>query len=179
MATVTIQKISHGVEVALGKRIVGRVTGNAYTVNALGQATVDTQDAAHMYTAGWVPAFGGVGLANSGVTTIDFGAFPGSPSATTTIVAGDAADPNAILDVWVAQVATADHSADEHAADPPLVSAVADGLGNIIIVGQPSGRDLFVQPGTPPGNLAGSQAPIGQTQLCPVGKWSVAWAFSP
>lgn len=177
MATVTVQR-PHSLETTSARRIVGRVTSSAYTVNALGQATVDTQDAAHLYTAGWTPAFEGSGLPSSGVAVIDFGAFPGSPFASTTVVAIDASDPNAILDAWVTQVATVDHSADEHAADPPLVSAVADGAGNIIIIGQPSGRDLFVPPGTPPAG-ASSQAPIGQTQLTPVGKWSVAWAFSP
>lgn len=181
MTTVTLQKLRPFQE-GQSSSFSGAVTANSYVIDALGRVTVDVLDAAFLIPHGWsylVPGSGGGTIATSGVGTIDFGAFPGAPSATATVVAANAADPNAVLDVWIAQVATVDHSADEHAADPPLVSAVSDGAGNIIITGQPSGRDLFVPPGTPPGNLSGSQAPIGQTQLMPVGKWSVAWAFSP
>lgn len=183
MATVTLQRIRSNTEGGGHSQLAsGPVTGKQYLIDQLGRVTVDVLDAPFFVVKGWsYYQLGGGGgtAATSGIATLDFGAFPGSPSATTTVVAVDASDPNAILDAWIAQVATVDHSADEHAADPPLVSAVADGAGNIIITGQPSGRDLFVPPGTPPGNLAGSQAPIGQTQLMPVGKWSVAWAFSP
>lgn len=180
MATVLLQ---HPIVPSLtyARRINGIVTGNAYNVNSIGQVIVDTRDAPQFLSKGYIDVLGGGGSggATSGVATLDFGVFPGSPSATTTVVAVDASDPSAVLDAWITQVATVDHSADEHAADPPMVAIVADGAGNIIITGQPSGRDMIVQPGVATGHVNTSQAPIGQTQLMPVGKWSVAWAFSP
>lgn len=183
MATVTLQRLKgYAGAAGFSEFAGGPVTGNSYVIDALGRVTVDVLDAPFFIVKGWCYyeyGAGGSTSPTSGVAVIDFGAFSGSPSASTTIVAGDANDPNAVLDAWIVQVATVDHSADEHNADPPLVGIVADGNGNIIITGQPSGRDLFVQPGVAPGNIAGSQAPVGQTQLMPVGKWSVAWAFSP
>lgn len=164
------------------RRITGQATGNAYVVLPNGVVTVDTRDAPQLQAHGWVDAYpgsGGGSAPTSGVATIDFGAFPGTPTATATVVAADAGDPNAVLDAWIVAIATADHTADEHAVDPPLVSAQADGLGNIIITGEPSGRDLFVPPGVGPGQAGLSQMPLGQIQLMPVGKYSVGWAFSP
>ncbi len=111
--------------------------------------------------------------------TVDFGRFPGSPSARTEIElpAGDY-DPNAILDVWIAPVDTPDHTADEHAADPPQVSAkVID--GKIVIQAFPSGRDKPIPDGTPFGNTANSQRPIGNQQPMPYGVWTVGWSLGP
>ena len=160
------------------RRIVGAVTGNAYFVNSVGNATVDVLDSPPLQANGWIPAFGGSGLPTSGVATIDFGAFPGNVTAQVTVAAVDASDPNTEIDAWIIPVATADHTADEHIADPPRVIAAISG-GNIVISGFASGRDLPVPPRTPFGNAAGSQMPIAQQQLTPSGKWSVALAFSP
>jgi hypothetical protein len=84
---------------------------------------------------------------------------------------------DAVLDVWIAPIATSDHSADEHSADPPLVNAQIIN-GNIVINAYASGRDKPIPAGTPFGNAAGSQQPIGQQQPMPYGKWTVAWAFA-
>lgn len=176
MPTIQLQRFRPFQETQ-SKAVTGPVTGTLYIVDPLGRVSVDTADSPYFIADGYSLA-APIGAATSGIATLDFGPFPGSPSASVTIPAVDAADPNAVLDAWIVQVATVDHSADEHAVDPPMVSAVADGNGNIIITGGPSGRDLFVPPGTPYG-AASSQQPIGQIQLMPVGKWSVGWAFSP
>lgn len=112
-------------------------------------------------------------------TTIDFGPFPGSASARTEIdLSATEYDPNATIDVWIAPVDTSDHTADEHAADPPLVSAeVRD--GKIVIQAFASGRDKPIPDGTPFGNTANSQRPIGNQQPMPYGVWTVGWALSP
>lgn len=182
MATVTLQRIrpfQHGQTGAFG----GAVTGNMYVIDALGRVTVDVLDAAYMIPHGWdylVPGSGGGTVATSGVATLDFGAFPGSAQASLVVANIDIADPNAELDAWIIPVATVDHTADEHTADPPRITAQLTPPGtSFTINGFPSGRDLPVPPGTPFGNTANSQLPIGQQQLMPSGKWSVAWAFSP
>ena len=161
------------------RAISGFVTGNQYSVDGLGRVIVDTQDAPRMLAAGWLYA-DLAALPNestSGVATLDFGSFPGSSTASVTVTASELFDPTAVLQVNVTPTATADHTADEHTADPPRVSAVVSG-STIVITGFPSGRDLPVPPGTPFGNTANSQMPVAQQQLMPVGKWSVAWAFA-
>lgn len=178
--TVTLQRIQQAAGPAQ-RTIVGPFTGTVYVVNSLGQVTVDTADQAYLVAQGYIPALGGSQGANSGVAVLDFGAFPGSASTSVVVSIEDISDPNAELDVWVIPVATVDHTADEHVADPPRVIAANTNPvtgGSFTISGFPSGRDLAVPPGTPFGG-ASSQMPIASQQLMPVGKWSVAWAFSP
>jgi hypothetical protein len=143
------------------------VTGNLYVVNALGIAIVSTLDAPGFLAAGWAAApWASEGAPVAGVATINFGAFPGSSSATVTFAAPTPADANSQLSAWIIPVATADHSADEHIVDPPRVSAALDGLGNAVITGVsniPNALDR-INPGPDP---------------MPYGAWSVAWAFSP
>lgn len=59
--------------------------------------------------------------------TINFGAWPGSDEATLTIIGQANIVATSEIRVWVPAIATADHSADEHAMDPPAVTA-----GNIV-----------------------------------------------
>jgi hypothetical protein len=114
----------------------------------------------------------------SGVATINFGPFPGSSSAVLMLPGwSDMGIPAQPINAWAIPFGTADHTADEHVADPPRFSAAVDGLGNIVISGFPSGRDLPVPPGTPFGNSS-SQMPIGNQQPMPYGAWSVGWAYS-
>lgn len=163
MATITLQKIRPFAETQ-SHPIVGPVSGNKYVVDALGRVTVLTSDANAMMALGWLPAVPGSGggtTPSSGVTTVDFGSFPGSDFATVTLTAADAADPNAILIAQVVPIATADHSADEHLVDPPRVGAINNGDGTITINAVP--RDAIPSP-IPPDPM-------------PYGKWSVAWGF--
>lgn len=181
MATVLLQHLS-GFYKDQQRTIYGPVTGNLYNVDQLGRVLVDTLDAPYFIARGVQYAVYGAGggtTATSGIATLDFGSFPGSVSATVTVAATDPFDPNAEIDAWVIPVATADHTADEHIADPPRVQAAISG-STIVISGFASGRDLPVPNQTPFGNPAlSSQMLIGSRQLTPYGKWSVAWAFSP
>jgi hypothetical protein len=159
------------------RRINGNVTGNGYNVNSIGQVLVDVRDEPQFLTKGYIPV--GSPLGNNGIAQINFGAFPGSPQASTTVSGVDVNDPNSVVSVWVIPIATTDHSADEHIADPPRVNGYADGNGNIIINAYPSGRDLFVPARTPFGQSSTSQQPVGQIQCMPYGQWSVAWTVAP
>jgi hypothetical protein len=179
--TITLQRSRGDAAAGHSRSVVGASTGTIYIVDGVGRVTVAAADAGYLIAEGFVvytPGSGFGSTPSSGVTTISFGAFPGSSSATTTIIAGAAADPNAAIDAWVTPIATADHSAEEHAGDPPLVVAAVVSGGNIVINGYPSGRDLFVPAQTPFVNTP-SQMPIGMQQVMPYGAWSVAWAFAP
>jgi hypothetical protein len=103
-----------------------------------------------------VPTSGGIGSA----ILVDFGAFPGSSYASTTIPdAVPQGDSNALVQAYVVPIATVDHSADEHVVDGPILSVAEDGAGNLIISAIPNGQ-VFQTDG-----------------MMPWGKWSVAWNF--
>jgi hypothetical protein len=177
--TVTLQRLRP--DQMQAKSIIGAATGNLYLADSLGRVTVNVLDAAALYAEGYAAltlGSGGGSAPSSGTGILSFGPFPGSSSATVTLVAAAQSDPNAVIDCWIVPIATADHSVDEHqSSDAPIVSAVASGA-NIIITGYPSGRDLPVPPGTPPAGAA-SQMPIASQQLMPYGAWTVGWAFAP
>lgn len=180
MATITLQRTGR-FQAELQRTAIGPLTGNLYLINPLGQVTVDTQDQPYFVAHGWIPAFGQFsGQPTSGNSTLDFGAFPGQPEATLVVSSPDISDPAAIIDAWIIPAATTDHTSDEHLADPPRLAAINTTPGtSFTIYGFPSGRDLPVPPGTPFGNAANSQMPVGQQQLMPSGKWNVGWAYSP
>jgi hypothetical protein len=83
---------------------------------------------------------------------------PARSNATTTI---PAVEPRraAMVEAFVVPIATDDHSADEHAVDAPLVSAQADGAGNIVISAYPNSNVVPID------------------KMMPWGKWSVAWNY--
>lgn len=178
MPTVSLTHIIR--EQSLSRAMTGAVTGNIYVVDQLGRVTVDTQDAPRLIASGAMlytnPAdAGGGGFPSYGTAVVDFGAFPGKPVTETTVTVG-AVDLNAITEVQVAFSATVDHSADEHAVDPPMVSGQISGT-TLTIRANCSGRDRPVPPGIPFGNTANSQMPIARPQMQPYGKWNVAWAL--
>jgi len=179
MATVSLQKIDANVAMGQQQSIFGPVTGAIYIVDPLGRVVVSTLDSPTLIAQGWaytrlddLPS-----SPTAGITTVNFGVFPGAQSAQTTIAAVDIDDPSAVPDCWVVPQATADHSADEHSADPPLVNAQVVG-GNLVINAFASGRDWPTPPGTPFGNSANSQMPTSCQQPQPYGAWTVGWAFS-
>lgn len=134
--------------------LVGPVTGTMYSVNALGQVEVDDADVSAFMSQGWLRT------TYSGTAVVDFGAFPGSLSASTTVSgvlpSGDISGP---IVCQIIPVATVDHSADEHAVDGPTVSAQPDGNGNLIISAYPNTNVIPVD------------------DMMPWGKWTVAWFF--
>jgi hypothetical protein len=64
-----------------------------------------------------------------------------------------------MVEAFVVPIATADHSADEHAVDAPLVSMQADGNGNLVISAYPNTNVVPVD------------------NMMPWGKWSVGWTY--
>lgn len=72
---------------------------------------------------------------NTGSVLVDFGAFPGTDSATVSVTGQTAITSGSIVTVWVAPATTTDHSVDEHilTAPSPFVSAVTAGVGFTII----------------------------------------------
>jgi hypothetical protein len=62
-------------------------------------------------------------MAGSGTTTIDFGAFPGSLYTSVAITGETGIVAGSLVEAWVRPVATADHLADEHIVDPPVIIA--------------------------------------------------------
>lgn len=179
MATVALQRIKVLPDIGMQHQLTGPVTGQLYIVDPLGRVVVSTLDSPYLLVKGWSYARLDdlAGSPTAGVATINFGAFPGAPSAQLTIAASDVDDPNAVIDAWIVPIATADHSADEHSADPPLVSAQVVGV-TLVINAFASGRDKPVPAGTPFGQTTTSQMPIGEQQPMPYGAWSVGWAFA-
>lgn len=53
-------------------------------------------------------------MAGSGVTTLDFGAFPGGTDASVAVTGQGSIVSGSLVEAWIRPVATADHSADEH-----------------------------------------------------------------
>ena len=84
--------------------------------------------------------------AQEGTTTINFGAFPGALDASVTVSA-----PNILagsnLDAWIEAAATADHSIDEHWADPPVITSgnIVAGVGFTIYGISRDGGTIFGQ----------------------------------
>lgn len=118
----------------------------------------------------------------SGVTTIDFGAFPGSPDASVTITGQAGILAGSKVKAWIIATATADHSADEHWLESISVMA-----GNIVAA---TGFTIYarntnelVEPPISPTRLAGpvrSDRPDnskGQSMRL-YGQYTVAWEWS-
>lgn len=110
-------------------------------------------------------------MATQGSATLDFGAFPGSPTASLAITGQTGIGGSALVECWVMPVATADHSADEHIIDPPEVEAgtVIAGTG-FTIYGSAftSGQMAWV---------LGQSAPQGAVVMI-YGTWNIAWVWS-
>lgn len=109
----------------------------------------------------------------AGQTTVNFGVAPGAAD-TSTVITGQ---PNIVagssVDAWIIASPTADHSADEHWADPPLIIAgnIIPGIGFTIYArcqgDDGGGLDQF--------GGAGNFQTSGVT-VC-YGAWSVAWQW--
>ncbi len=60
-----------------------------------------------------------------GTTTIDFGAFPGTGDASVAVTGLKGIVAGAVVHAWIKVADSADHTADEHAVEPPLLEAGA------------------------------------------------------
>ena len=90
----------------------------------------------------------------NGISTVNFDAFPGSTDTTTVIMGQGGIFAGSNVEAWLVATATADHSADEHWADPPKITAgsIVAGVGFTIYAAS-SDRRAY-------------------------GLWSVAWRWS-
>lgn len=70
---------------------------------------------------------GGGGSLNTGTTTVDFGAFPGSNYATTNVTGQAGILAGSFINVVIRPIATADHLEDEH-----LVESIRLVVGTVI-----------------------------------------------
>lgn len=95
-------------------------------------------------------------MVRSGLAQVDFGAAPGTDTASLAITGQDDIAATATISVTIAYADTTDHSADEHLVDPPRVTA------GTIVAG--TGFTIYA-------------APSGNQNLV-YGKWYVAWRWA-
>lgn len=117
----------------------------------------------------------------SGTTTIDFGAFPGKSDASVAVTGQAGIVSGSLVEAWIRPVDTADHLADEHIVDAPVIMA-----GNIVAA---TGFTIYgvARDGIPvpdamrrSGAASGSD-PLqerGRTAPMPYGLWTVAWVWN-
>ena len=113
----------------------------------------------------------------SGQTTINFGAFPGVSDVSLAITGQAGIVAGSLVEAWLALVATADHSADEHFADGPLVYAgnIIAGTGFTIYA---RARDKTPVPdGTIQKLDPGQGEDVGRTSPMVYGLWTVNWVW--
>lgn len=66
-----------------------------------------------------------VGIGNSGTTQVDFGAWPGSNEADTTVAGQDSIRADSETDAWIGAIATTDHTINDHAYAKAFVGVMA------------------------------------------------------
>lgn len=109
-----------------------------------------------------------------GTTTVNFGAFPGAGEATATIIGQGSILSGSLVEAWIMPTATADHSADEHWVDPPLVIA-----GNVVAA---TGFTIYAQSPTRSQNVPDyidgdkEQRPVNDGRF--YGQYTVAWVWN-
>ncbi len=103
----------------------------------------------------WRPLFGGGGFTEMGNATVDFGAFPGTAEARTTITGQSAILTTSSAHAWVRSEDSADHSAQEHSLEDFAVHTESLSAGN--------GFTIVVHP------------QIGPTY----GVYNISWAWGP
>jgi hypothetical protein len=121
------------------------------------------------------------------ITTISFGAFPGSSDASLDITGQTGIDVSSVVNAWIMPADTDDHTADEHRIETISVMAgnVVPGVGftiyaqNTSQTNEPigkSGIDGFRSIAAPTYGYAGES--VGGKGTLIYGKWTVAWKWS-
>jgi hypothetical protein len=95
-----------------------------------------------------------------GQTTLDFGAFPGSNTATVAVTGQASIVAGSLIEAWLRPEATADHSIDEHMVEDLKIVA------RDIVAG--TGFTIYGFPVLNPGGIA--------VKL--YGAWTVAWVWN-
>lgn len=121
------------------------------------------------------------------VTTINFGAFPGSSDASLVITGQTGIDTSSVVNAWLMPTDTDDHTADEHRVETISVMAgnVIPGVGFTIYAQNTSQiNEPLIQAGNNQNRnaltmtLGDSQPSIGGAGTLIYGKWTVAWKWS-
>lgn len=131
---------------------------------------------------------GGAGSGASGVTEVDFGAFPGNSDSSVAVTGQASIVAGSVVNAWIVATATSDHSADEHFIETIRVTAgnIIAGTGftiyafNTSQANEPllvnrSGRISIAGAATTPSSLQGIQIGGKGTRL--YGKWTVHWEW--
>ena len=128
-----------------------------------------------------------VGGGAQGVTTIDFGAFPGASDTSLAITGQAGIDSGSVVTAWLQPTDTDDHTADEHRVETISVMAgnVVNGVGftiyaqNTSQINEPltlAGVDTHRPAATTVYGYPGRS--IGGRGTRIYGKWTVAWKWS-
>ena len=107
----------------------------------------------------------------NGTTTLNFGAFPGSPEASDDVSGQSGLVAASRLDAWVMPITTADHSADEHLVEALDVKAVYKLDGTLTVKGV-----VVTFPALRGNDLSGSSR-SGSTAHRLFGQFSVGWVW--
>lgn len=112
-------------------------------------------------------------MAQQGITTINFGAFPGAAYSSVAVTGQAGIVAGSLVEAWIRPVATGSHTADEHLVDPPRVIAgdIIAGTGFTIHGFIEDFHQITRLEGSPEGGL-NNNAP-----LC-FGQWTVAWCWN-
>ena len=116
-----------------------------------------------------------------GVTTVTFGAFPGTTDCTTVITGQTGIGAGSAVEAWIICTATSDHSADEHWVDPPEVTAgnIVAGTGfTIYAMGNPGSIEPNYNMGLVVNNKSYPNAATGIITPMPYGAWTVGWCWN-
>ena len=113
----------------------------------------------------------GAGTSIVGSGEIDFGGHPGSAQAELVIGGQAGIVAGSIVEAWIVAKATADHSADEHFADPPrlIAGAIVPGTGFTI-------AGFARDPVRVSSALVRGKQVTKSPQRC-YGRWSVQWRW--
>lgn len=108
-----------------------------------------------------------------GITTIDFGVFPGKTSASGSITGQSSILTTSLVEAWLVPSGTVDHTSDEHLAEGSNIRLQA---GNIVAgTGFTIYANALDNPGTGISDGAGR---IQKDGYLLYGLWSVAWVWN-
>ncbi|HSW91836.1 MAG TPA: hypothetical protein VLG09_04275 [Candidatus Saccharimonadales bacterium] len=119
-------------------------------------------------------------MGSQGSTTVDFGSFPGASNTSVAITGIPSILTTSLIEAWLLPVATADHSADEHIVDGPIITAgnISLGVGFTIYAVARDGIPVpdAIRSNGAPGNQSTQEH--GRKAPMPYGLWTVAWVWN-